>query len=212
MKTYKKEEINEVREDLLHGKIIAFPTDTVFGLACVYDDLNAIHKIYEAKGRDIAKSLPMMCSSFEMIEEVVHVSEDAKKLMKAFMPGAITIIYKKKDVIDDYVTSGKDTIAIRMPDDEWIKELINICAKPLLVTSANISNEGSLFKWEEVCEKLSDKIDGTVMEDARGDKASTIVDCSGEEARILRQGPISEEEINEVLRSDHEQTDLHNRT
>ena len=72
MKTYKKEEINEVREDLLHGKIIAFPTDTVFGLACVYDDLNAIHKIYEAKGRDIPKSLPMMCSSFEMIEEVVR--------------------------------------------------------------------------------------------------------------------------------------------
>ena len=199
MKIYKKEEIEKVKEDLLKGEIIAFGTDTVFGLACVYDNLKAIEKVYAAKNREARKALPMMCGNKEMIKEVAYVSEDALKIMDKFMPGAITIIYKKKDLISDYVTSGLDTIGIRIPDDEWIIDLINRVNKPLLVTSANISSEPSLSKWNEVKEKLDGRIDGIVMGDARGEVSSTIVDCSKEKITILRQGPISEKEILEVL-------------
>lgn len=199
MKVYKKEEIEKVKDDLLKGEIVAFGTDTVFGLACVYDDLKAIEKVYAAKNREAKKALPMMCGNKEMIKEVAIVNEDALKIMDKFMPGAITIIYKKKPVISDYVTSGLDTIGIRIPNDEWIIDLINRVNKPLLVTSANISSEPSLSKWNEVKEKLEGRIDGIVMGDAKGEVSSTIVDCSKDEIKILRQGPISEKEILEVL-------------
>ena len=201
MKKYQTSDINEVQKALLSGEIIAFPTDTVFGLACVFDDMTAIKKVYAAKSRESKKALPMMCGNTKMIEEVAFVSEDAKKIMKAFMPGAITIIYKKKNVIDDYVTSNLPTIGIRIPDDKWIIELIEKVGKPLLVTSANISGEPSLFKWEDVYKELDGKIDGVVMSDARGDSSSTIVDCSSEEIKVLRKGPISIEKIMQVLKN-----------
>lgn len=201
MKKYQTSDINEVQKALLSGEIIAFPTDTVFGLACVFDDMTAIKKVYAAKSRESKKALPMMCGNTKMIEEVAFVSEDAKKIMKAFMPGAITIIYKKKNVIDDYVTSNLPTIGIRIPDDKWIIELIEKVGKPLLVTSANISGEPSLFKWEDVYKELDGKIDGVVMSDARGDSSSTIVDCSSEEIKVLRKGPISIEQIMQVLKN-----------
>lgn len=199
MKLYEKEDIKEVKDALLNGEIIAFPTDTVFGLACVYDDLKAIEKVYEAKNREAKKALPMMCGNKEMIKEVAYVSDGASKIMEKFMPGAITIIYKKKDVISDYVTSGLQTIGIRIPNDKWIIDLINLVGKPLLVTSANISSEPSLSKWIEVKEKLDGRIDGIVKDDAKGDLSSTIVDCSSDKIKILRQGPISEKDIFEVI-------------
>ena len=114
------------------------------------------------------------------------------------MPGPITIIFKKKDCVKDYVTQGKDTIGIRVPDDEFILELIKDLKKPLMVTSANISGAGSLLKWEDVYKDLSGKIEAIVCEDASGDSASTIVDVS-DGLKILREGPISIEEIKEVI-------------
>ena len=200
MKKYRKEEIDKVKEDLLEGEIIAFGTDTVFGLACVYDDSKAIEKVFQAKNRESKKALPMMCGNKDMIKEVAYVSDDALKIMDAYMPGAITIIYKKKDVISDVVTSGLKTIGIRIPDDDWIIELINKVGKPLLVTSANISSEPSLSKWQDVYAKLEGRIDGIVLKDARGSQASTIVDCSNDEIKILRKGPILEEEIFKIIK------------
>lgn len=195
---YKKEDIEKVKEDLLNGKIVAFPTDTVFGLACIMDE-KAISKVYEAKGRSFDKPLPMMCNGLKMIEEVAYVDENSRKLINKFMPGAITLIFNKKECVKDYVTMNKNTIGIRVPNDEWILNLITELNMPILVTSANISGDGSLLKWEDVYACMNGKIDGIVTEDARGDKASTIVDCS-DEIKVLRQGPISEKEIMEALK------------
>jgi len=195
---YTKMDKDKIIKTLIDGGILAFPTDTVFGLACIMDK-NAIAKVYAAKGRSFDKPLPMMCNSLEMIESVAYVSETAKKLIRKFVPGAITLIFRKKDNVEDYITQGKDTIGIRVPDDAFILDLIKELNQPILVTSANISGNGSLLKWEDVYECMKDKIDAIVMEDARGDKASTIVDVS-DEIRILRQGPISEEEIMEAIR------------
>lgn len=200
MKLYKEEDIKEIKEDLLKGKIIAFGTDTVFGLACIYDNPKAIKKIFNAKKRDTKKSLPMMCSNFRMLNKVAYTNKDIKKIMKAYMPGPLTIIFKKKDVIDDYVTSGKETIGIRIPNDKWILKLIKEVDKPLLVTSANLSNEEPLFKWQDVKTKLGKNIDGLVCKDARGDKASTIIDCSNEKIKLLRKGPISFKDILKVVK------------
>jgi len=198
MKTtrYKKEDLLIIAEELKKGKIVAFPTDTVFGLGCVYDNENAKNAIMVAKGRDEKKALPLMCTK-ELIETVACVNDKEKKAIDTFMPGAITIIFKKKD-LPDFVTCGMDTVAIRVPDDNWIIELIQTVGKPLLVTSANLSDKGSLLKWSEVIADMDNRIDGIVLEDARGDKASTIVSLYAE-TKILREGPITKEKIIEVL-------------
>ena len=177
---------------------MAFPTDTVFGLACIMDR-NAIAKVYEAKGRSFDKPLPMMCNGKDMINSVAYINKDSEKLIDNFMPGAITIIFNKKENVDDFVTNGRNTIGIRVPNDDWILDLINQLNMPILVTSANISGDGSLLKWEDVYLCMNGKIDGIVCEDARGDLASTIVDCSGE-IKILREGPISANIIMETIK------------
>lgn len=187
----------EIINTLMHGGILAFPTDTVFGLASVMEK-EAMEKVYEAKGRDKDKPLPMMCSDPEMIRRVAYVGEKAEKIIDRFVPGPLTLILKKREEVADYVTQGRDTIGIRVPDDDFILDLIRELDQPLMVTSANISGDGSLLKWEDVLSSMDSRIDGIVCEDARGDRASTIIDLSGE-IKILREGPISLEEIEEVL-------------
>lgn len=195
---YTKMDKDKIINRLLQGEILAFPTDTVFGLGCIIDR-KAIKKIYEAKGRSFDKPLPMMCNSLQMIETVAKVSEDAKKIINKFMPGALTLIFEKKEEIEDYVTNGKDTIAIRMPDDPWILDIIESLKQPILVTSANISNSGSLIDYQDVLKELDGKIDGIVCENAKGSLNSTIIDIT-QEIKIVREGPIKIEEIMESLK------------
>ncbi len=199
MKTirYSKMDRQEIINTLMHRGVLAFPTDTVFGLACIMEE-EAMRKVYEAKDRDRDKPLPMMCCDLKMIRSVAEVSETAEKVIDRFVPGPLTLILKKKETVADYVTQGKDTIGIRVPDDEFILDLIRELGQPLMVTSANISGDGSLLKWEDVLSCMDSRIDGIVCEDARGDKASTIVDLTGD-IKILREGPISLREIKEVL-------------
>ena len=198
-KTLNSKDIDEVISILRNGGIVAFPTDTVFGLGCLINK-EAIKKVYEAKGRSFDKPLPMMCNSSKMISEVAYVSDNAKKIIDKFTPGALTLIFKKKENIEDYVTNGKNTIGIRIPDDKWILELINRLNTPILVTSANLSDTGSLLKWEDVLKQLDNHIDAIVCEDARGESSSTIVDVTDEDIKVLRQGPIKLEDIKEVLK------------
>lgn len=200
MKTikYSKMDKDKIINTLISGGILAFPTDTVFGLACIMDE-KAIKKIYKAKGRDFNKPLPIMCNSLKMIKSIAKVNKNEKKLIDKFTPGPITIIFNKKDNLEEYVNNGLDTIGIRIPDDEFILDLIESINAPLMVTSANISNTGSLLKWEDVYESMKNKIDGIVCEDSKGNEASSIVDVR-DEIKILRQGPISINQIKEALK------------
>ena len=184
---------------LLAGGIVAFPTDTVFGLACMMDK-KAMDKVYGAKGRSFDKPLPMMCNSLDMIKEVDLVSEQAEKIIQTFTPGPLTLIFNKRENIDDYVTMGKKTIGIRVPDDDYILDLISLIGKPIMVTSANVSGAGSLLKWEDVASCMEGKIDAIVCEDARGVEASTIIDVSKDPLTLLRQGPITLQEIEEIIK------------
>lgn len=200
MKTikYTKMDKDKIINTLIQGGILAFPTDTVFGLGCIMDE-KAIKKIYKAKKRDLNKPLPMMCSGLRMINKVAYVNDKEKKLIKKFTPGPITIIFDKKENVDDYISQGLDTIGIRVPDDNFILDIIKGINAPLMVTSANISDSGSLLKWQDVYKQLNGKIDGIVCEDAKGEKASVIVDAR-KKIKILREGPISLKMIKEALK------------
>lgn len=192
-----KKDIDLMVDEIKKGKIIAFPTDTVFGLACIYDNEEAIKKIYEAKGRDFNKSLPMMVNNLTMLKKYAYINDNSKKIIKNLMPGALTIILNKKNI--PTFVSDKETIAVRIPDDKWVRSLIRKVNKPLLVTSANISNTSSLIKYSDVYHDLKDKIDYVVKGNAKTDVSSTIVDARNE-LKILREGKISLKDIMEVLK------------
>lgn len=198
-RVYKKDEQRQVVDALASGKVIAFPTDTVFGLGVVYGDENALHQLKHAKIRPEEKPIPMMVSSLKQINQIAKVDKAAEKLIHAFMPGAFTIVLKKQEDVADYVTNGMPTIAIRMPDDAFVLGLMDALEKPLMVSSANISANQSCSTSEEVLAQLDGRIDGIVEGKSGSNIASTIVSVIDDEVKILRSGIISEEAIRNVL-------------
>lgn len=198
---FEEEDIDVVAELLMEGSVVAFPTDTVYGLGIVYDDEAALSALKKAKGRPETKPIPTMIGKIDQLNQVAVVSDSAKRLAEAFMPGAITLIMKKKEEVPGYVTNGLDTIGVRMPDDEFVCALIEKCGKPLLVTSANKSGEETGLCDEQVLSQLDGDIDAIVLGEAKGKLASTIVDVSTEEVKILRAGPITKEQIDDVLKN-----------
>ena len=201
MKTLRldKKDIHTVVELLKEGKVVAFPTDTVYGLAVIYENEEALNALKKSKGRPENKPIPTMVASIEQMETIAYVDEKAKCLANAFMPGGFTMILKKKENLPDYITNGLDTVGIRMPDDEFILNLIHLCNKPLLVTSANLSGLQPGNTTEEVLEQLDGRIDAIVNGTPAGTMASTIVDMSSSKLNIIRDGAITKEEIMEVI-------------
>lgn len=196
---FQKEDIEAVVELLQEGNVVAFPTDTVYGLAAIYENEEALEALKAAKGRPENKPIPTMVANLEQIEQIAYVDEKAKRLIQKFMPGAFTVILKKKEELPAYLTNGFDTVGIRMPKDDFVLEVIEKCGKPLLVTSANLSGEETGTMDEQVLLQLDGRIDAIVMGEAEGKLASTIVDLSGKKPVIIRSGPIAEQEILDTL-------------
>ena len=199
---YTKKDLEIVSKQIGLGKVIAFPTDTVYGLGVRYDNYDSLCRLKQAKIRPESKPIPMMVSSLTQIEEVAYVNEMAKKLINAFMPGAFTIVLKKKESVESYVSNGLPTIAIRMPDDAFVLGIMDTIEKAMLVSSANISDKQSCTTAEEVLAQLDGRIDGIVMGESGSSLASTIVDCTQNTPKILREGAISEEMIQNIIKGE----------
>ncbi len=197
-----KEDIRFAASLLMEGSVVAFPTDTVYGLGVIYGDLEALNALKKAKGRPDSKPIPLMIESVDQLREVAYMTLEAKKLADAFMPGALTLVLKKKKQVSNEFTNGRDTIAVRMSDDPFVQSLIHCCGYPLLVSSANRSGEASAMSAEQVLEQLDGAIDAVVMGKASGTQASTIVDVSSDKIRILRSGAIREDDIWRVLKEE----------
>lgn len=196
---YHKEDIQAVVKQLKQKKVIAFPTDTVYGLGVIYDE-EALAALKYSKGRPENKPIPTMVGSLAQMEEIAVLNEEAKKLAAAFMPGAFTMILKKKDSVADFVTNGMKTIGIRMPQDDFVLELLRQVGSPMLVTSANLSGEATGLVDVQVLSQLDGRIDGIVLGEAGGKVASTIVDMTSGKLKILREGPISKAMLEAALK------------
>ena len=189
---------------LKNGGIVAFPTDTVYGLGAIYRDEKAVAKIFEAKGRDEGKPLSILVSNIEQVELLADLGsgrmyEKALRLMKTYWPGALTLIFKKKAGIPDNVTAGGETIGIRMPDLDVTLKIIEAAGFPLAAPSANTSGKRSSVLAQEVAEDLSGKIDMIIDGGAcKVGLASTVVDMTGEYPKILREGVITQEMIDQA--------------
>ena len=176
---------NQISKEKLRGKVIAYPTDTVFGIGAMIDDLEAINKIYKLKKRSSDKPLAILASKVEDILPYIEMpSEDIFNIMKKYWPGALTIIFKKKHSISSQVVSKIDTIAFRIPNNAIT---LNILEKtgPLATTSVNISGDNPINKL------FGDKIDYLLVKNVNSSNiSSTIIDVSDNHLKIVRQGEI----------------------
>ena len=156
MKTYSKEEINAVADALQNHKIIALPTDTVYGVGVMYGDLKDLQRLKNAKHRPEAKPIPMMVSSIEHMEQVAVVDKRVKKIAERFLPGALTLVLRVKEEVPAEYTNGLETIAIRIPDEPFILKVIDVLNTPLLVTSANQSGAKTALTSDELFDQRPD--------------------------------------------------------
>ena len=198
-KIVKQDELNEIVKAVHEGKLVAFPTETVYGLGIEFNNLQALENLMEAKNRDYSKAITLMVSKKEDIEKYAYVNDNAKKIINAFMPGMITLVFHKKESVNDLMTHGKKTIGIRIPDSSFVLELLEK-AGPMLVTSANLSNHPNTTTTKEVLEQLDGRIDLVVDGNTSSSLASSVVDVSDEEIKILREGIITLKDIEEVLK------------
>lgn len=194
-----RKELELAQSALNNSKVIAFPTETVMGLGVFYDDYDAYQLLNMIKGRPENKPYTLMFGDIKDIEKFAYVSARDKKIIKAFMPGAVTLLLKARDVVPGYVTHNTGVIGVRVPDLKEIQELINYCEKPLLVPSANKSGDKPALTTTEVKEIFKDELGYIIEGEARGGVPSTIVDLTGEQVKIVREGPITLNQIKEAL-------------
>ena len=186
-----KDEIVKVLEN---GGVIAYVTDTVWGLGCLPTNENAVKKIYEIKKREAKKPLILMSNEvYNLLDYVKPIPKVGQKLIKKYFPGALTIVTDKSDKTPDYITSGMQTVGIRVPNNEIFRQICEtVPGHVLATTSANLSNQPSAKTYEQAIENMTGLAD-LILEDygysAKG-LESTVVGVMNEELRIFRQGAI----------------------
>ncbi len=189
--------ITEAATLLQAGEVVAFPTETVYGLGADATNSDAVAKIFQAKGRPADNPLIVHVAEKAQINKyVTEIPQIAEKLIDAFMPGPLTVILKSNQKIASLVTAGLDTIAIRIPDHTVARALIEASGRPLAAPSANTSGKPSPTQAIHVFQDLNQKIAGIVDGGEAGvGVESTVVDCTGELPLILRPGGVTKEEM-----------------
>ena len=200
-KIFGKEGISEAAEILKQGGLVAFPTETVYGLGGNGLDKEVAKKIYAAKGRPSDNPLILHVSSMEEVYPLVKaLPEKAKKLMEAFWPGPLTLVLPKSDLVPKESTGGLETVALRSPENALTLDLIRACGFPIAGPSANLSGRPSPTEASHVFEDLGGRIEGILEDGAVGiGVESTIVDLSEDCPTLLRPGAITIEDLEEVL-------------
>ncbi len=196
-----EKQIRKAISVLKKGGLVAYPTDTVYGLGACMTDIAAVDRIFQVKGRPKGMALPVLLANRTQIEEIVtSVPRAAQLLADVFFPGALTIILPKSDAVPDIITGGGKTIAFRIPNHPVPIALIKQLGKPIVGTSANLSGLNSALTAAEVMKQIGDKID-MVIDGGRcsGGTESTVIDLSGDKPVIRRQGAISIEKLRNIL-------------
>lgn len=194
-------EINIAAKIIKNGGIVAFPTETVYGLGADAFNVNAIKKIYEVKERPFSDPLIVHICKREQIEDLCErINNKIIKLIDKFWPGPLTIVVKKNPLLPDIVTAGKDTVAIRMPENKIALEFIKQCGTPIAAPSANKFGRLSPTTAQHVKKQLGKSVD-FIIDGGRClvGLESTIVDMSSKKISILRSGVITAEDIEKVI-------------
>jgi L-threonylcarbamoyladenylate synthase len=181
------------------GGVVAFPTDTIYGIGVSAFNQSAVEKIYQVKGRSHLKAIPILLSDKKELSQVaINITPSTSKIIQKYWPGALTLVLPGIACLPDNL-STTESIGVRVPDDNLTRELLRRTG-PLAATSANLSGRPGALTAFEVLDQLGGKVD-LVLDGgpARGRQASTVLDLTGAEPQLLREGPISLEEILQAL-------------
>lgn len=184
----------EIINILLNGGVIAYVTDTVWGLGCLPNNKKAVQKIYDIKKREAQKPLILMSNEvYNLLEYIKPLPKTAHKLIKKYFPGALTLVLEKSDKTPDFITSSMQTVGIRVPDNKVFKRICEIIPGHVLATtSANLSHQPSAKSYEQAVENMSGLVDLIVEDYGYTCKGleSTVCGIFNDQIKIFRQGAI----------------------
>lgn len=195
------EKIQEASDIILNGGIIGYPTETVYGLGCDAFNHAAIKRLYSIKRRDLTKPMSVIIhSQLQLCQTTKAIPEVANKLIQKFWPGPLTLVLLANPRLQPLLVGAGNTIAVRIPANQICLSLLSICQVPLVSTSANLSGTKELVSPGAVLKVFLDKLDllidgGPTISDV----PSTIVDCTGKNARLLRAGAIPVDSIEHLI-------------
>ncbi len=192
--TYK--DIDKAAAMLQEGRLVAFPTETVYGLAVVYDSKPAFDALVSVKKRRPDKPFTLMCAAVSDIHHFAQISDLARRIIESFMPGPLTVILPVQPGLPEWVDLKTGQVGIRVSSLQTIQELIFKVGKPLLVPSANKADQPPALTGEEVCAIFEGEIDGVIFGSVGGGKPSTVIEIdAADHVKLLRQGALTLEEI-----------------
>jgi L-threonylcarbamoyladenylate synthase len=190
------------RQAIANGELVAFPTDTVYGLACDPYNVEAIARLYAAKSRDRLKALPLLLADVDIVSQVAPaVPRCAEQLGGRFWPGALTLVVAARPELPKEL-GGECTIAVRVPDHSELRDFLAACGGALAASSANLSGMPDAVTAQQAADYLGDSVAIIVDEGpTRGGVPSTVVDCTHEPPKVLRHGAIPDHEIEAALKA-----------
>lgn len=203
--TTKEEDIRRAGEIIRYGGLVAFPTETVYGLGANALDAEAVASIYRAKGRPSDNPMIVHIADatdlFGLVEGgAAALGADASRLITNLWPGPLTMVFRKSDAVPAVTTGGLDTVAVRMPQNQTARRLIKDAGKPIAAPSANLSGRPSPTTAEDVLEDMDGRINAVIMGEACDvGIESTVLDLTGNVPQILRPGAVTKERLSEVL-------------
>jgi L-threonylcarbamoyladenylate synthase len=189
---------------ILKGEVIVCPTDTGYAFSANALDVQAVAKVFQLKGRVYSNPIHIAVQTIEEAEKYAYVNEAARYLAGHYLPGALTLVLKKKGIIPPMLVAGLNTVGIRIPADAAILKLVELTGKPLTTTSANISGKPGTYSIGEILAQFGADIDQVAMLLDQGPikirEVSTIIDLDASPPQLIRQGKISWLEIHENLK------------
>ncbi len=182
------------------GKLVALPTDTVYGIAVNASCQSAVHRLFEIKQRPADNPLPVLIADRKDIKDAAcDIPASAHRLAERFWPGPLTIILHKSPAISDLITAGQPTVGLRMPDHELTRSVLRQADFPVAVTSANISDQSAACSPQQVLAGLGSAIDMLIDDGScPGEIPSTVLDLTVSPPQILRDGPISRHQLEQI--------------
>ena len=199
MEILKSNELEKAAELLRKGEVIAFPTETVYGLGVVYDNKEAYDRLVKVKRRPPMKPFTLMLADVEDVEKYAELNDVAKALVKNFMPGQFTMITTAKPGLPSWCISEVGRVGIRIADYDLIRNLIRKTGKPLLVPSANRSGEEPGTTAQQVAEAFGDEFPAVIDGKTVSNLPSTVVMVEEQYTHVFREGAIKLEDIKKVI-------------
>jgi len=180
--------ISQVAEVLLNGGVIAYPTDTTYGIGCSIFSKKGIEKIYQIKQREKKKPFSFICASQSDVASYAKVSNQAFKLMKRFFPGPYTFVLEATNIVPDLLQTKQKTVGIRIPDNKICKALVTTLGHPLVTTSANLSGEEPIGDPRELFNLLKHQLDMVVDGGILTPDVSSVISLLNDRSVVLRKG------------------------